>query len=198
MKKIICLMGSSATGKTALANYMKRYSIPELISTTTRSPRKNESHGKTYYFVDDDAFDEINKVEETEYSGARYCLSKTEVDSELTYNDFVVVIVDREGVEQLKRKYRDMVRVIYLYSTPEEITKRMIKRGDSLEQVGKRLNNAIETGEYKNNYYADHIIRSNDLSLVKKHLKLILRYEGYPWWKILWGEFKYYLKGKLK
>ena len=197
-KKIFCIMGASATGKTTLVNHMKKWGIEELRSTTTRAMRPGEINGESYYFVTKEEFDGMDKVEETFYSGNYYCLSKAEVDSKLMNNDFVSVVLDKEGVEQLKEKYRDMVVVIYLYSTIEEIIRRMNIRGDTFGSIISRIENYFKNKEGQNNDIADHIIRSKDLKLVIKQMKTIVRYEGYSWWNFLCGYFKYMWKKVFK
>ena len=161
---IFALLGASGTGKTTLGGYLDEAGIEEIISYTTREPREGESEGDPYYFVDEDEFEELDKIEEVEYSGNRYAFAEEEFDKKLVENDFVYLIADRNGVEQIQELYgEDNVTVIYLVSTVEELRGRMKERGDDLDKIDERIEHAIKTDEIVGNYdIADYIIRSKD------------------------------------
>ena len=72
MKKIIVLLGASATGKDTVAKHIsEKYNIPMAISYTTRPMRSNETQGVEYYFISDDEMHEKFKngevIEYTSY-----------------------------------------------------------------------------------------------------------------------------------
>ena len=168
---IFAFLGSSGSGKDCLASILEEeYGITRLISHATRHPRTGED-GCSYFFVDSDAFDKLDFIEEVEYAGNRYGLSKAEIDSKLQYND-VYTIVNREGVEALKSIYGDQVKCIYVYADMATTKKRMIARGDSKEAIETRLNNAVVERELENFDIADKVIYNNkDLASAKESLR---------------------------
>jgi guanylate kinase len=174
-KVIYTILGPSGSGKTTLGNYINnKLNIPECISTTTREKREGEIEGQTYYYVNKKKFDELEKVEEVEYAGNHYCLTKKEIEEKLEENDRIFVIMDKHGIEQMKKLYPDKTRVIYVYVNPIILIKRMFDRGDSLKNIFSRVWNAIKTGELTNHYFADHIIRNYKLKKAKKKIKKIV------------------------
>lgn len=176
-RRLYILMGGSGTGKTTLGNYLKELGVPEIISHTTRDMRKGEIHGITYYFIDRNEFDSIEKVEWTEYpkgSGKMYCISKEEVEGKLAQHGKLFAITDAFGVEQLKAQYPNEVEVIYLYITLEEMEKRMRERGDNEKGIQERLVQAKETGELNNHDYANHFIENVDLEGSKRKIREIV------------------------
>lgn len=163
-KKLYCLVGASGSGKTTLAQYLKKDGVAELISHTTRQPREKdgEVHGVHYYFITDEEFDKIDKIEESPYAGEhRYCLSVDEVEGKFEKYDRLFTIVDLNGAMQIKDncKIRNIdVKIIYIQTDLDIMRKRMEARGDSEENIVKRLNFAQKSDELANGKYADYII----------------------------------------
>lgn len=178
MKRIFCLLGASASGKTTLGEYLKNLGINEIVSHTTRKPREGEEEGVTYYYVDDKEFNSLEKIEEVEYSGNRYCISKKEVEEKLNNHEYLFLIADKNGVEQLKKIYNDIIRVVYVYSTPLECYNRLRER-DGLLEAKKRLEHAAINKEFNNHDIADYIIRSKDgeLNKIRAQMKNIVSIE---------------------
>ncbi|MFW6310814.1 MAG: hypothetical protein ACOC1K_01115 [Nanoarchaeota archaeon] len=165
-KRIFALLGASATGKTTIGNFLKKIGVPEIVSHTTREPREGEKEGVTYYYVNESEFENLNKIEEVEYAGNKYAFTKDEIDDKLHKNDFVYLIADRNGIEQLKEIYGNIVKVIYFYSTPSECFYRLEER-DGVQEAIKRLSHALEEGEFDNFDISDYIVRSKTGNLDK-------------------------------
>lgn len=185
VKTLFCLVGASGSGKTTLAQYMKEMGMVELVSHTTRAPRKKdgEIHGIHYYFVSDEEFDRIEKIEESSYTGEyRYGISVDEMNSKFEISSNLFTIVDLNGSNHIKSKCLDLnvnVKVIYIQTDLEIMEKRMIARGDSFENINKRLNFAKESNELANDKYADYIIDNRGLLEDSiKQLKEILSLEN--------------------
>lgn len=177
-KKIIILNGPSGSGKTTIGNELKKLGIPELVSHTTRPMREGEIDGVSYYFVSPEIFNKIEKVEYSSYSNNHYCLSKEEVDSQLRDHNVVFAITDIDGYNQVKDKYGDMVTSIYIKVTYDEMIRRMKSRGDSNENIAKRISNAILTGEMDNEKVCDYALRNDTFSQAMFDLSIILNKEG--------------------
>ena len=163
-KKLYCLVGASGSGKTTLAQYLKKDGVVELISHTTRMPREKdgEIHGVHYYFISNEEFDKIEKIEESPYAGEhRYCISADEMNSKFEKSDRLFVVVDLNGANQLKDNCKNRnvdVNIIYIQTDLEVMRKRMEARGDSEENIVKRINFAKKSNELANGKFADYII----------------------------------------
>lgn len=176
-RKIYLLMGPSGAGKTTLGEYLKELGIPELVSHTTRPPRKGEINGVHYHFVSVDEFKKIELAEFNEYptnSGRFYGISKAEIESKLASHQKVFAVAELNGIKQLKKAYPNEVVVIFITASLEEMERRMRKRGDSEEVIQSRLKQAIENKEHEHKWIADYIIENNDLEKSKEQLKKIV------------------------
>lgn len=129
--------------------------IRELVSHTTRSPRRGEKEGIDYYYIDMNTFESIEKVEKVEYAGNHYCLASSELEK-IQENGYGIVVVDKNGVKCIKdyvdkhTDEYDLIRVFLLLD--EETSKnRMLSRGDKAEDVEKRLKQHNERHEYQAN-----------------------------------------------
>lgn len=122
MKKIIILLGASATGKDTIAKHIcKKYSIPIAVSYTTRPMRSNETQGVEYYFVSDDEMHEKFKngeiIEHTSYYIQSEDVSYTyaNVTSEFEKGDYILTILNPHGLYQFKQSlYKDNLVSIML------------------------------------------------------------------------------------
>lgn len=122
MKKIIVLLGASATGKDTVAKHIsEKYNIPMAISYTTRPMRSNEAQGVEYYFISDDEMHEKFKngevIEHTSYYIQSEDVSYTyaNVVEEFEKGDYVLTILNPHGLYQFnKSQYKDNLVSIML------------------------------------------------------------------------------------
>lgn len=160
---IYLLLGPSGSGKTTLASCLRDLNVPELISHTTREPRKGEVEGITYYYVSRLQFEAIPMIETTEYNGQLYGTSLAEINRVMKSNKDSFAIVDSVGVKQYRQAYGEQVKVIYVYAPASELIKRMEARGDNAEVIAQRIQHALATGEMDNLGIADYCIVNKDL-----------------------------------
>ncbi len=147
-KLILVLEGPSGAGKdTVMAQLVARYpnTFAHVISTTTRQMRYYESQGNPYYFVNDKEFDNLVEsgviFEQTERHGTKRGMTKTAFDEILNQNKIPVKDCDAAGLEALRKIYGNKVFGVFLTAPVEVIRQRLVKRGDSPEEVEKRVNN---------------------------------------------------------
>lgn len=122
MKKIIVLLGASATGKdTVVKHISEKYGIPIAVSYTTRPMRSNETQGVEYYFVSDDEMHEKFKngevIEHTSYYIQSEDVSYTyaNVVSEFEKGDYILTILNPHGLYQFRQSlYKDNLVSIML------------------------------------------------------------------------------------
>lgn len=171
MKTIYTIIGASGSGKSTLGQYLKENGVQEIVSHTTREKRVGEVNGETYYYISKEEIKELEKIEYAEYAGNCYALSKKEVDDKLNLCDKLFVIVDRVGVEELKKIYGDIIKVVYIKTDLATMESHMRKRGDSDSKIKSRLQYCESNNELNFDNY-DYLIdnRGNiETSIEKLH-----------------------------
>lgn len=153
MRTIVTLTGASGSGKTTLCKaLLPEINAVEIISYTTRQPRIGEEDGETYHFVTDAEFNDLTRIEETEYAGNRYCLAEDALQA-IPENGIGILVVDQHGVSCLHNyctSHPDKYRLLPFFLCVEErVSKeRMLARGDSAKSVAVRLKQHEERQEY--------------------------------------------------
>ena len=117
------------------------------ISFTTRQPRLGEIQGQHYYFVSVQEFENLIAAGEfLEYAnvhGNFYGTSRGEVEKELLLGRDVILEIDVQGAESIKRLMPESVSVFILPPDFETLRERLIRRGtDAPEVLVVRLRNA--------------------------------------------------------
>lgn len=173
---IIVIVAPSGTGKSTLINRLKT-DYPELVwsvSSTTRPMRPNEVHGKDYYFVSVEEFEQHiaagNFIEwfkvHNDYKGT----SRLFVDQGLRNGWTMLFDVDVQGADALKKIY-PQAKVIFIEPpSVEELEKRLRNRKtDTEDQIRIRLENARKELARKNDY--DFLIMNDEVEAAYQKLK---------------------------
>ena len=137
---MIVLAGASASGKTEVAKRLaKKYGIVKVITTTTRPIRHNEVNGRDYFFVSIEDFhklvDEDKFVEYTVYNGNMYGSTKDQIQQNKC------IVIDPIGLNSYIELDDETIVTFFLKSTEKTRYKRMIERGDSIENAKQRILN---------------------------------------------------------
>ena len=157
----------SGAGKSTLVNALleRESAISLSVSHTTRPPRTGELYGRHYYFVERAEFErEIAEgifLEHAEVHGNLYGTSRTSVQELLAQGRDVLLEIDWQGAEQIRRSKPDCVSVFILPPSRVELERRLRGRGsDSVEVIERRLRNS--RGEIAHANEFDYIL-VNDL-----------------------------------
>jgi guanylate kinase len=146
---IFVITGPSGVGKGTLVAAL-RERIPEIelsVSATTRSPRPGEKHGRDYYFLSDDEFEEYVRegrfVEHANYSNNRYGTTKAELESRRVRDKPVVLEIELQGARQLRKTVPEAIQIFIAPPSTEALKDRLTERGtDSPPAVQTRLKTA--------------------------------------------------------
>jgi guanylate kinase len=157
---ILVLSGPSGAGKSTIIHAASE-EIGEYyfsISTTTRKPRMGEVHGKDYFFVSKESFEEDIKaghfLEYAQVHGNYYGTSLKPVREALDAGKLVIFDIDVQGHRLVRAKMNDITTSAFITPpTLKELEKRLRDRcTDSEEVIDKRIENAKEeilaVGEY--------------------------------------------------
>lgn len=130
---LICIIGPSGSGKTTLVETLQKYfGFKSVESYTTRKPRYIGETGHT--FISDEEFDALDTITNTVFDNHKYGVTTDMLDRADLF------VVDKEGIKTLKEYYNTRKVVIIALKCPNNILKqRMFSRGDSEEQVNKRI-----------------------------------------------------------
>lgn len=142
---LIILSGPSGSGKdTVLDELVKRTDIQRSVSMTTRNKRENEIDGRDYIFVKKDYFLECveknNILEFAEYSGNYYGTPKTFVDRWLADGKTVVLKIEVQGADKIRKIYPDAVSIFIVPPSLSVLESRLREREtDSEADILMRL-----------------------------------------------------------
>ena len=141
----------SGAGKSSLVKALMELDarVMPSISHTTRPPRGQEVHGREYYFVSNDTFDQMVTqdafVEWAQVHGNRYGTSKAAIDHRMSQGVDVLLEIDYQGAMQVKRLFPTAVLIFILPPSWTELRSRLERRAeDSADVIEVRLQNAAE------------------------------------------------------
>ena len=148
-KNKILLMGKSGSGKTTAADILESSGFKVLKSYTER-PKRNENNTDHTYITKeemDKLYDKPNVICKTCFSGNRYFATIEQL------RDADIYIVDPTAVTEMPRDvFNEMtVLVVYLDADEKVCRARMKERGDSEEEIDKRVAN--DKVSFKNAIY---------------------------------------------
>jgi guanylate kinase len=179
---LFIVSGPSGAGKTSICTPVLAAlrDISLSVSYTTRKPRKGEQEGVDYRFVDSATFDRMIAAGEfaewAEVHRNRYGTAKADVDAALAAGRDLLLDIDTQGAEQMKRAYREAVAVFLLPPSREKLEARLVGRAtDDSEAVRVRLRNACEEIRRLTGY--DYVIVNEDLETAVAGLMAIVAAE---------------------
>ncbi len=176
--ELFILSSPAGGGKTTLANLLLK-EVPNLVritTCTTRKPRPGEVNGKDYFFLSKEEFEK--KIKEgafLEYAivhGNYYGTPKEEVLKEIEKGNDVLLIIDVQGMRQIKKNFSDVVTIFLIPPSFDELVSRMRRRGDSEEEIQKRLETAKKELPAWKEY--DYIVINDIIEKAKEDLKHII------------------------
>lgn len=172
----------SGSGKSTMVNHLltTHPNLFELsVSCTTRAPRGQEVHGREYYFITVEEFqnriqnDEFIEYEQV-YEGLYYGTLKEEIERIERAGKQVLFDVDVKGGINLKHILGDRATSIFICPPSiDELRRRLEGRGDtSPEMIEKRLAKAEEELSYKPQF--DRVVINDDLQHAFAQLDAII------------------------
>ncbi len=139
----------SGAGKSSLVKALMQLDsrVQPSISHTTRKPRGQEKHGREYFFVSAQEFqDLITENAFLEWASVHdhlYGTSKKTIQERIAQGGDVILEIDFQGAVQIKKLFDNAVLIFILPPSLEELKARLERRGeDTSEVIQVRLLNA--------------------------------------------------------
>ena len=172
----------SGGGKTSLVKALLE-AEPEVrlsVSYTTRAPRPGETDGRDYHFVTAPVFERMlaagEFLESAVIYGNRYGTSQKWIERQRSEDRDVVLEIDWQGAQQVRRLIRQVVSIFIMPPSPEILESRLRGRGqDSEEVVARRLAAAREEISHVSEY--EYVIINDDFDRAAQDLRSIIRAE---------------------
>lgn len=169
----------SGAGKTSLVKALidSTDNVRVSVSHTTRSMRPGEVDGVNYHFVDREHFVAMVKdnafLEHAEVFGNLYGTSTQWVLDTLDSGTDVILEIDWQGAQQVRRLLPETVGVFILPPSREELTRRLTGRGqDDSSIIDARMEEAIS--EMSHYVEANYVIINDNFDIALKDFRAIL------------------------
>ncbi|MCW8847493.1 MAG: guanylate kinase [Sedimenticola sp.] len=157
----------SGAGKTSLLKALVQTEdrVKVSVSHTTRPRRSGEVDAVDYHFLDVNAFrqmiDEGDFLEHAEVFGNYYGTSEAGILDQLDCGNDVILEIDWQGAQQVRKRIPGTVSIFILPPTPEALRQRLSSRGQDSESVIRRR--LAEAREEMSHYAEYDYIVVNDL-----------------------------------
>jgi guanylate kinase len=170
----------SGAGKTSLVKALidSEAQIRVSVSHTTRAMRPGEVDGVNYHFVSREHFhamlDKTEFLEHAEVFGNLYGTSQEWVKQTLAEGDDLILEIDWQGAQQVRRLMPEAKSIFILPPTQEALRHRLTNRcQDSGEIIERRMREAVSEMSHYVEY--DYILINDDFSHALSDLKAIFR-----------------------
>lgn len=147
---LFVVAAASGTGKTSLVKALldRTNDIHVSVSHTTRKQRPGELDGVHYHFTDVASFlkqvSASGFIEHAEVFGNYYGTSQAEVERQLTAGHDVLLEIDWQGAEQVRRLFPSSIQIFIVPPSQYDLRERLSARAqDSIEVIEQRLASAI-------------------------------------------------------
>lgn len=180
--RLFVITAPSGAGKTSLIEALLKEdaALKLSVSFTTRAPRPGETNGREYHFVDEPTFvamlNRAEFLESAQVHGHYYGTSQAVIRDTLERGHDLVLEIDWQGAQQVRRLYPDCIGIFILPPSVDELERRMRARGQDTDAViRRRLTNAQEEITHAPEF--DYAIINKDFETAKQDLQAVIRVE---------------------
>lgn len=167
---LIVISGPSGAGKDTVMQRMQERGLPFhfVVTATTRPKRPNETHGKDYLFVSKEEFahmiDADELIEHAIVYGDYKGIPKQQVREALASNKDVVMRVDVQGAESVRKMAPEALLIFITTDSEEELVHRLeTRKTETADSLALRI--ATARKELKRVEAFDYVIVNRDFQL---------------------------------
>ena len=169
----------SGAGKSSLVNALleREPGIVLSISHTTRQPRPGDVDGQHYHFVNRGVFERLVAdgafIEHAEVFGNFYGTSRAAVEPLLAAGRDVLLEIDWQGAQQVRKANPECVSVFILPPSREELERRLRTRAaDNAVTIARRLAESREEIAHAGDF--DYIVVNDEFADALTELRAIV------------------------
>jgi guanylate kinase len=182
--RLIVIAGPSGVGKGSVVQRLlsrdRTSADPRLaysVSVKTRAPRPNERDGREYFFISEDAFDEMLGADEllewAPFVDHRSGTPRAFVEQALAEGRDVILEIDVKGAEQVRAKVPDAVLIFLAPPSMAELESRLRGRGtEDDERIARRLETAAWEITQQDRF--DHVVVNDDVKRAAEEVAAII------------------------
>jgi guanylate kinase len=167
---LIVISGPSGAGKDTVMQCMKERGLPFhfVVTATTRPKRLNEIHGKDYWFVSKEEFarmiDEDELIEHAIVYGDYKGIPKQQVREALASGMDVVMRLDVQGAETVRRLAHEALLIFITTASEEELVHRLeTRKTETADSLALRI--ATARKELKRVEAFDYVVVNREFHL---------------------------------
>ena len=147
------------------------------VSHTTRQKRPGETHGVDYFFIDDQIFNQMVAedafVEHANVFDHFYGTSAAQITDRLQAGIDVVLDIDWQGAQQIKRRFADAVSIFVIPPSLDALKQRLMSRQqDDVQTIAHRMQRAQDELSHYSEF--DYLIVNDDFALAASELKAVV------------------------
>jgi guanylate kinase len=179
MANLFIVAAPSGCGKTSLVKALIKQvdNLCVSVSHTTRAARPGEEHGKNYFFVSKEAFDEISSndgfIESAQVFDNHYGSAKQTVKDLLVQGQDVILEIDWQGARQVKQSFTDAIGIFILPPSISALQERLTDRGqDDQSIIDRRMQDAVSEMQHFDEF--DYLVVNDDFNVALSDLSDIV------------------------
>jgi guanylate kinase len=178
---LIVISGPSGVGKDTLIRRVLDLdpNVQYSVSGTTRKPRPDEKDEANYTFLTRERFEELARqgafLEHASYNGNLYGTFKDRVEKARREGRDVLLKIDVQGAEQVRRLVPDGVFIFVVAPSELELEQRQERRGsESAQDLASRREIAKREMTFAREY--EHVVTNDDVERAVGEIVDIIRH----------------------